>query len=134
MLIFVSQHLFKNMKLSSEKISCILSRNKVTSSYIVIKRLFVNLIKGNRCYIWIMFTKMHVTNYRSVSYGARTRYEIIKQLKLCVFWKVKTPYKHLKACVSKLSPAKNWHELNFRCHRIYSELRYEFRNSSLRSW
>lgn len=54
-----------------------------------------------------MFTKMHVTNHRSVSYGARTRYEIIKQLKLCVFWKVKTPYKHLKTCVSKLLPAKN---------------------------
>ena len=61
---YLSQWDFKNMKLSSEKIIwCILSRNKVTSSYTVIKCLFVNLIKINRCYIWMMFTKMHVTNY-----------------------------------------------------------------------
>ena len=58
---------FKNMELSSEKnIWCILSRNKVTCSYIVIKRLFINFIKINRCYIWMMFTKMPVTNHRSV--------------------------------------------------------------------
>ena len=55
----------------------------------------------------MMFTKMLVTNYKSVPYGARTRNEIIKQLRLCVFWKVKTPYKHLEACVRKLSPTKN---------------------------
>ena len=54
----------------------------------------------------MMFTKMHVTNYKSVQ-GARTRNEIIKQLRLCVFWKVKTPYKHLKECASKLSPTNN---------------------------
>ena len=57
----------------------------------------------------------------------------LNSLRLCVFWKVKTPYKHLEACVRKLSPTKNLHEVNFRSHRVYSELRYEFKNSSLRS-
>ena len=50
----------------------------------------------------MMFTKMLVTNYKSVPYGARTRNEIIKQLRLCVFWKVKTPYKHLNSVTPKI--------------------------------
>jgi hypothetical protein len=63
---FVSQHIFlKTWSWVRKKCWCILSRNKLTSSYTVIKRLFVNLIKENRCYIWMMFTKMHVATYRS---------------------------------------------------------------------
>ena len=50
----------------------------------------------------MMFTKMLVTNYKSVPYGARTRNEIIKQLRLCVVWKVKTPYKHLNSVTPKI--------------------------------
>ena len=50
----------------------------------------------------MMFTKMLVTNYKSVPYGARTRNEIIKQLRLCVVWKVKTPYTHLNSVTPKI--------------------------------